>query len=147
MNTTFATVKPSEVEGFAELYANVFNAPPWQDGWSVPAAAERLRSLAASPRFEALGAFQAGNPVGLVLGSGERWVKGWVLHLREMFVATSLQRSGVGGRLLAQFEASLVGGYTGVYLQTGARVPAHAFYASCGYGAIDLVSMRKHIGA
>lgn len=147
MNTAFAAVSPREVEGFAELYTEVFNAPPWHDGWSVPVAAERLRAFAETPRFEALGAFRGGRPVGLVLGGGERWVKGWVLHVREMFVAPSLQRSGVGRRLLAQFEALLVGSYTSIYLQTGSHVPAHAFYASCGYSAIDLVSMRKHIGA
>lgn len=147
MNTVFTVVTPSDVESFAELYVSVFNAPPWQDGWSASAAAERLRSLAAAPHFEALGAFHAGTPVGLVLGCGERWVNGWVLHIREMFIAASLQRRGVGRQLLAQFESSLVRNYTHVYLQTAARVPAHAFYSDCGYTAIDLVSMRKRIGS
>lgn len=147
MNTDFAVVTKRDVESFAGLYAEVFNAAPWHDGWSMQAASERLNAIAESPRLEALGAFQAGKPVGLVLGNGERWVKGWVLHIREMFVASRLQRTGVGRRLLAHFEASLAGNYTSIYLQTSARVPAHAFYASCGYAAIDLVSMRKHIGA
>src|SRR5450755_395288 len=145
MNTDFAIVPASDVEAFAELYALVFNAPPWQDGWSVPAAAERLRALAAAPKLEALGAYQAGKGVGLVLGSGERSVKGWVLHLREMFVVPELQRNGIGRKLLAAFERSLAGSYIGVYLQTGSRVPAHEFYASCGYANTDLVSMRKRI--
>ena len=145
MNTTFAVVSAQDVEGFAELYARVFNAPPWQDGWSVPVAAERLRTLAAAPRFEALGAYRDGESVGLVLGNGERWVKGWVLHLREMFVAPDLQRSGIGRQLLAAFERSLGGSYVGVYLQTGSHVPAHEFYAHCGYATTDLVSMRKRI--
>jgi GNAT superfamily N-acetyltransferase len=145
MNTSFAVVAPENVARFAELYATVFNAPPWQDGWSVSAAEERLQALAAVPRFEALGAYQAGTAVGLVLGSGERWVKGWVLHLREMFVAPSLQRSGIGRALLAEFERSLAGEYLGVYLQTGSTVPAKHFYAQSGYEPTNLVSMRKRI--
>jgi aminoglycoside 6'-N-acetyltransferase I len=145
MNTAFSVVTPADVESFAELYTAVFNAPPWQDGWSVPVAAERLQALAAVPRLEALGAFQTGKAVGLVLGSGERWVKGWVLHLREMFVAPELQRSGIGRALLAEFERSLLGRYVGVYLQTGSNVPAKEFYAQCGYANTDLVSMRKRI--
>ena len=145
MNTTISVVPPQGVEGFAELYARVFNAPPWQDGWSVPVAAERLRALAAAPKFEALGAYQSGERVGLVLGNGERWVKGWVLHLREMFVAPDLQRSGIGRQLLAEFERALAGSYIGVYLQTGSHVPAQDFYAHCGYATTDLVSMRKRI--
>ena len=147
MNTTFAVVRPGDVGAFAQLYSSVFNAPPWQDGWTVQVAEERLHALAAAPRFEALGAFHDGNPVGLVLGTGERWVKGWVLHIREMFVATDFQRTGIGRQLLARYEASLSGSYTAVYLQTGARVPAHEFYAGCGYATIDLVSMRKNIEA
>jgi len=145
MNTAFAVVTAKDVEAFAELYALVFNAPPWHEGWSVPVAAERLLGLAAAPRFEALGAYQAGKGVGLVLGSGERSIKGWVLHIREMFVAPDLQRSGIGRKLLAEFERSLAGSYTGVYLQTGSQVPAHKFYASCGYANTDLVSMTKRI--
>jgi len=109
MNTGFAIVAPSDIARFAELYATVFNAPPWQDGWSISAAMERLQALAAMPRFEALGAFQAEKAVGLVLGSGERSAKGWVLHLREMFIAPALQRSGIGKALLAEFERSLAG--------------------------------------
>ena len=145
MDTVFSPVSPQDIGSFAALYTEVFNAPPWQDGWSVPVAAERLRAMAAAPRFEALGAYQAGERVGLVLGNGERWVKGWVLHLREMFVASGLQRGGIGRKLLAEFERSMAGSYEAVYLQTGSRIPAHKFYAGCGYASIDLVSMRKRI--
>jgi len=56
MNTTFAVVTAEDVEAFAELYALVYNAAPWHDGWSVPLAKERLRGLAAAPRLEALAA-------------------------------------------------------------------------------------------
>ena len=145
MNTVFSPVAPQDIGGFAALYTEVFNAPPWQDGWSAPVAVERLEAMAAAPRFEALGAYQAGERVALVLGNGERWVKGWVLHLREMFVAPALQRAGIGSRLLARFEQSLAGSYEAVYLQTGSRVPALEFYASCGYETIDLASMRKRV--
>src|SRR5450755_1619952 len=145
MNTAFAVVTAKDVEAFAELYALVYNAAPWHDGWSVPVAKERLRGLAAAPRFEALGAYQARTGVGLVMGSGERSVKGWVLHIREMFVAPDLQRTGIGRELLAAFERSLAGSYIGVYLQTGGPLPADKFYASCGYATSDMVSMTKRI--
>ena len=145
MNTAFAVVTAKDVEAFAELFTLVYNAPPWHDGWSVPVAEERLRGLAAAPRFQALGAYQAGTGVGLVMGSGERSVKGWVLHIREMLVAPDLQRSGIGRKLLAEFERSLAGSYIGVYLQTGGQLPAHEFYASCGYATSDMLTMTKRI--
>ena len=145
MNTAFAVLTAKDVEAFAELFALVYNAAPWHDGWSVPVAKERLRGLAAASRFEAMGAYQAGTTVGLVIGSGERLVEGWVLHIREMFVAPGLQRSGIGHELLAAFERSLAGRYIGVYLQTGGQLPADKFYASCGYATSDMVSMIKRI--
>jgi len=77
MNTAFAVVTAKDIEAFAELYALVYNAAPWNDGRSVPVAKERLRGLAAAPMFEALGAYQAGTGVGLVIGSGERLAQGW----------------------------------------------------------------------
>jgi aminoglycoside 6'-N-acetyltransferase I len=147
LNTAFAAVSAKDVEAFAELYASVYNAAPWHDEWTVAGAKERLRGLAAAPRFEALGAYQAGNGVGLVLGSGVRLANGWVLHIREMFVGPNLQRSGIGRDLLAAFERSLAGSYIGVYLQTGGHLPADKFYAGCGYAIADMVSMTKRIEA
>jgi len=145
MNVAFAVVTAQDVEAFAELYASIYNAAPWHDGWSLSVAKERLRGLAAAPRFEALGAYQAGNGVGLVLGAGERSANGWVFHIREMFVAPELQRGGIGRSLLAAFERSLASRYIGVYLQTGGQVPADKFYASCGYAISDMVSLTKRI--
>ena len=145
MSTAFAVVTAKDVEAFAELYALVYNAAPWHDGWSVPVAKERLQGLAAAPRFEALGAYQAGTEVGLVIGSGERLAQGWVLHIREMFVAPALQKGGIGRKLLAAFERSLAAKYIGVYLQTGGQLPADKFYASCGYVTSDMVSMAKRL--
>jgi len=145
MNTAFSPVSPEDVEAFAALYTETFNAPPWHDGWSVAIAAERLGAMAATPRFEAFGAYQSNERVALVLGNGERFVNGWALHIREMFVAPRLQRNGIGRQLLVAFERSLVGRYESMYLQTASRVPAPAFYAHCGYATIDLVSMVKRI--
>ena len=90
MSTAFAVVTAKDVEAFAELYASVYNAAPWHDGWSVPVADERLWGSAAAPRFEALGACQASTRLGLVIGSGERLARGSVPHIRGMFVAPAL---------------------------------------------------------
>jgi len=70
-----------------------------------------------------------------------------VLHMREMFVAPGFQRGGIGRKLLAEFERSLAGRYIGVYLQTGGRLPADEFYASCGYSTSNMISMTKRIEA
>jgi len=43
------------ISAFAQLYMSVFNAPPWNDGWSEAAVVERLESLAQIPRFYGIG--------------------------------------------------------------------------------------------
>ena len=81
----------------------------------------------------------------MVIGSGARLAQGWVLHIREMFVAPALQRGGIGRKLLAAFEKSLAASYIGVFLQTGGQLPADQFYARCNYVTSGMVSMVKRI--
>ncbi|MEH3087887.1 MAG: GNAT family N-acetyltransferase [Xylophilus ampelinus] len=134
------------IERFAALYLSVFNSPPWNDGWSSQAVTERLSSFAAMPTFTGLGMEKDGTPVGLVLGWGERWVRGWVFHLKEMCVAAPLQRLGTGSRLMREFEQRLrAQGFRGVTLQTGAHAPARSFYLALGYEPINLVVLGKSL--
>lgn len=148
MSTEFVTLTHDNIALVTGLYTSVFNSPPWNDGWSDEAALERLRSFAAIPTFRGLILCLDGTPKALALGWGERWVKGWVFHLKEMCVCSTLQRSGLGGQLLSEFEARLSAeNFTGVYLQTGESVPARAFYESVGYERFAIVSLRKRFPA
>lgn len=136
------------IGSFAQLYVDVFNAPPWNDGWSPSAANERLTSFTEFPRFRGLGLVQNGEPAALVLGWGERWASGWVFHIKEMCIATALQRCGVGRKLLTIFERQLVAqDFVNVYLQTAAHAPARQFYEKCGYEVFDVLSLRKRLCA
>jgi GNAT superfamily N-acetyltransferase len=148
MTREFVPLSEQNIERFASLYVAVFNAPPWRDGWSLPVASERLRSFAQDPHFHGLGLLQANEPVGLVLGAAERWTNGWILHLKEMCVATELQGGGVGRELHAQFERMLKqSSFIGVHLQTGLNAPARHFYERLGYEQYGNVPLRKRLQA
>lgn len=144
----FTAVSARNIEQFVGLYQEVFNAPPWSDDWTALAAAERLGSFAAMPTFKGLGLFRQEQAIGLVLGWGERWTKGWQFHIKEMCVHADYQRQGIGARLIREFEASLVQqGFTGITLQTGQQAPASIFYESLGYQPRSLLTLSKPLRA
>jgi ribosomal protein S18 acetylase RimI-like enzyme len=136
----------SNIGSLAQLYVDVFSAPPWDVAWSLAAATERLTSFTEFPRFIGLGHIQENKPVAFVMGWGERWSQGWVFHIKEMGVALAVQRSGVGRELLTKFEQNLAAAdFVSIYLETGTNTPARKFYEDCGYGRLDLVSLHKQL--
>ena len=144
----FIEISTENFPQFTLLYQEVFNAPPWSDGWTVLAATERLGSFAAMPTFKGLGIFRHGQAIGLVLGWGERWVNGWLFHIKEMCVHVDYQHQGVGKKLMREFERSLAQhGFTGITLQTGQQAPARIFYEALGYKPRSLLTLSMPLQA
>jgi len=132
------------ISEFVPLYRSVFNAPPWNDGWTEAVAAERLASFAQSPAFQGMGLSMHGEAIGLVLGWGERWVQGWVFHIKEMCIHERYQGQGFGAKLMRGFEEHLQArGFMSANLQTGESVPARKFYEGLGYKQSGYVSLLK----
>lgn len=148
MSTQQVDLSASNLDGFAKLYASVFNSPPWSDGWSLDAVHERLSGFMQFPRFESLGLIESDQPIGLVLGWGERWVTGWHFHIKEMCIANAFQRVGVGGQLLRAFEHKLMMlQYNRIFLETSESTPSRTFYEQNGYRRMGLVSLAKRSDA
>ena len=146
MTPELVAVTRENICSFAGLYTSVFNNPPWNDGWSETAVHERFESFAQVPKFRGLGCHTDGKPSALVFGWGERWVKGWHFHIKEMCVAASLQRQKTGTWLLAAFERELVAaGYQGAFLETSQSAPARDFYEKLGYNNLSHVSLAKRL--
>ena len=148
MPTEVVPLTPENIASFARLYQSVFNEPPWHDGWSEQAVLERLASFAQHPKFCGMGCLLDKTPVALALGWGERWVGGWHFHIKEMCVASKVQRQKVGTELLSAFERELSRqGYKRVFLETGESAPARMFYEKHGYSRIKLATLAKSIEA
>lgn len=136
----------TNISDFVQLYGRVFNAPPWNDGWSTEAVTERLLGFASFPRFYGCGLLQDGVAAALALGWGERWIRGWTFHLKEFCVDVPLQRCGLGLVLMQHLEAQLCErGYQSMYLQTGTTAPAVQFYQRLGYSEAGLVTLKKRL--
>ncbi|MCO5356675.1 GNAT family N-acetyltransferase [Acidovorax kalamii] len=142
----FIRLDRANILGFAEVYRSVFNAPPWNDGWSSEAASERLQLFASFPTFQGTGLVHGSRAAGLALGWGERWVDGWTFHLKEMCLDQTLHRQGFGTSLMDALENSLrQQGFDSINLQTGRTAPAANFYAQLGFRNLDLVSLIKRL--
>ncbi|MES3001081.1 MAG: GNAT family N-acetyltransferase [Pseudomonadota bacterium] len=136
----------TNIQSVVPLYMSVFNDPPWNDGWTAEAAAERLHAFAAFPRFHGIAIFRSEAAIAFALGWGERWTTGWHFHLKEMCVAAGQQDQQIGSRLLASVETRLAAaGFEGIYLQTGGNVPARGFYEAKGFRDLRLVSLSKRL--
>jgi aminoglycoside 6'-N-acetyltransferase I len=142
----FVNLDPARLDEFCSLYLSVFNAPPWNDGWTHEVVAERLGAFARFPDFLAVAAFEGEVPVGLALGWPERWVNGWHFHLKEMLVANEHRRRGVGAGLMQQLERSLAErNIKCVYLETSPGSAAQRFYEQLGFKPLALTSMAKSV--
>jgi len=134
------------VHEFASLYVAVFNAPPWNDGWSTTAVVERLQSFAGNPAFKGFGLKSQGEEVALVLGWRERWIHSWEFHVKEMCVHPDRQGQGIGTHLIQLLEEELYSeGVSAITLQTGSNTPAKAFYEGLNFKAIGLSSLSKKL--
>ena len=139
-------VQDSDLPDLARLYVAVFNAPPWNDGWSVDAAHERTRRIATSPSAVGVLARDGEVLLSFALGILEPWTYCEHFHLKEMCTAVDRQRRGIGtailDALLRELEARSVGT---IYLETRPRSNASAFYRKHGFAAMKLEVLRRRL--
>lgn len=93
-----------DLEEVARLYAETFNRPPWNDGWTEEAALERLSRYLDHPDSLGVVAIRDGRVHRFALGMAERWVDGEYFHLKEMCTDPSAQRTGIGDRVLEELS-------------------------------------------
>lgn len=138
------TLSRINVTEYAALYLDVFNAPPWNDGWEHGVVVERLCAFMDFPTARGLALVVNGEPAAMVLGWTERWVNGWTFHIKEMCVAGRFQRQGLGAVLVRALEDVLrAQGVVSVNLQTLREAPALGFYEGLGYGVGRVVTLGK----
>jgi len=131
---TFQPFTDDNVEAAAKVYVDCFNAPPWEDDWSLVDAVKRLQTLLRFPGSASLVAKRDSKIIGLVIGHSEPWSDGLHFYLNEMCVDPQEQRSGIGQILLEAFFRELrTQGIASVYLLTGRHSGAESFFSKNGF--------------
>jgi|SRR6478735_5906815 len=135
-----------DLPGAASLYQEAFNAPPWNEGWELDAASERLKAILAAPNGLGVVACREGTPIAIALGYLERFASGTHFQLKEMCTAPSEQRQGIGkfvlDFLLLRLEER---GVSQVFCETRNDVPAEAFYRQAGFRTLKVVALGKRL--
>ncbi|MCP4984263.1 MAG: GNAT family N-acetyltransferase [Gammaproteobacteria bacterium] len=118
-----------DLEPAAKAYVSCFNAPPWDDEWTVNSAKQRLETLLQFPGAVGLVATQDSKIIGLVIGHCEPWSDGQHFYLNEMCIDPAQQRSRVGEALLDElFQVLRAQDISSVYLLTDVGTGAASFY-------------------
>jgi len=145
----YEELSQTHLPALAKMYAEAFNAPPWNDQWTDETASRRLSLMVKSEGFYGLVCFGDGVLCGMILGDLDPFYNGDQLYIREFCVALPLRGTGIGSMLLEEFERRLLAqGITKTYLVTSRTDDTEAFYRKRGYGSWDgMVMMGKRLDA
>ncbi|MEI9935692.1 MAG: GNAT family N-acetyltransferase [Pseudomonadota bacterium] len=135
-----------DLDEVASLYQRTFNAPPWNEGWTIDAANERLSRILAGPNGLGVLASRDGAPIAFALGYLETWVSGMHFQLKEMCTVPGQQHQGIGTFVLEFLLRVLKErGVIQVFCETRAGVPAEAFYRRAGFRTLNVVALGKRL--
>ena len=135
-----------DLDGIASLYQQTFNAEPWNEGWGIAAASERLEAILAAPNGLGVLASRNGLPLAFALGYLEPWVSGVHFQLKELCTAPAQQHQGLGTFLLDFLLQTLKArGVLQVFTETRAGVPAEAFFRRAGFRTLNVVALGKRL--
>lgn len=123
-------IKESDLEVCSEVFTRVFSSEPWKESWTLDVALNRLSHFFNSNGFlGVLAENTQGEIIAFALGNKEPFCYGELYYLREMCVDTQHQHSGVGSNLSSFLDDCLLSeNIQGIYLATGAEIPAAKFY-------------------
>lgn len=131
----------------AQLYVKVFNAEPWNDGWTMETSYQRLIDNFDTPNFAGVLYQEDGRVKGAAFGNIEQFYNGRHYMLKEMFVSPEIQGKGVGRTILRELEEKLKAfGVTTMVLLTSKGKDTVRFYINNGFEEWpSMVMMGKEI--
>lgn len=137
-------IVPKMIDELAELFCDVFNAPPWNDSWSVDQAKGRLLDIINTPGFRGMAEYSGDSIVGFIMGHEEQCFDGVHFQILEFCVARNMQRQGIGGRMLAEFTEYLHGcNIVNIYLLTMKGQRTEGFYQKNGFKTSEYMCLMS----
>ena len=123
-----------DVNACAQLLLDAYNCEPWSNRWTMEKARRYLTEFVNAERFTGFLMEEDGRAVAAAFCHSRTWWTGDELYVDEFYVATDMQKKGLGGRLMAAVtQAVRDQGLNGVTLLTDRRFPAMEFYTRQGF--------------
>lgn len=100
-------ITEDKINEIADSYISVFNDEPWNDSWQSEQAIERLTDIFNTPKFDGAVEIINGKIAAVIMGRGEKYFDGVHFQILEFWVDKTMQRKGIGGKLLNEFTNHL----------------------------------------
>ena len=143
----FTFIEKSHLSEIAEMYVEAFNAPPWNDEWTIETASKRILQMMNCEGFSGLACFDDNLLCGMILGNMEYFYDGIHFVIKEFCVRLNRRGTGIGSNLLNEFENKLLKmGVSNTYLFTSRTDETESFYNKRGYNSLtSMVMMSKKL--
>lgn len=103
----FKKIDLFSIKDLAAIYVETFNAPPWNDEWTIETASKRLHQMVNCEGFYGIMAYQDEELCGMILGSEEQFYNGVMFNIKEFCVKNEMRSRGIGTKILVEFEKQL----------------------------------------
>ncbi|MEF9959246.1 MAG: GNAT family N-acetyltransferase [Niameybacter sp.] len=143
----FERLTKAHLDQVAAIYMRAFNAPPWNDQWTVETATKRLSSMMSHEASYGLVAYEKEQLVGMILGYEEQFYDGLKFEIKEFCTDPAVSGGGLGTQLLNEFEEHLKHkGIDEIVLLTCRAEDTQGYYTRRQYKEIqEMVLMGKKI--
>ncbi len=143
----FKEIDESMISELAQMYVETFNAPPWNDKWTIETASRRIKQMINCEDSYGLIAYDGAELCGMILGSEEQFYDGKMFNLKEFCVRNERRNQGLGTEIYAEFEKRLKEKYIDkIVLFTLKDEGTETFYLKRGfYYHSKMIMMGKDI--
>ena len=127
----------SDLEELAKLMVSVYNAPPWNNKWTVETALESLTDILDFPKFFGNVIVDGNKIIGGIIGHIRRYSSESTFYIDEFFIAEEYRGTGLAKELYQTSIKQLQQrGISGAFFTTLKNSRAYNFYIK--QGAWDL---------
>jgi aminoglycoside 6'-N-acetyltransferase I len=143
----FEPMQKEHLTELAKMYVEAFNAPPWNDEWTIDTVTKRLLQMMNCEGFSGLICLKENLICGMILGNSEPFFDCTHFNIKEFCVRLSLRGTGIGTDLLNEFEKLLLEqGIDETYLFTSRMDETERYYQKRGYSSWNsMVMMGKSL--
>ena len=130
-------ISKSDLEELAKLMVDVYNAPPWNDKWTVETALESLNDISDFSKFFGNVIVDGNKIIGGIIGHIRRYASESTFYIDEFFIAEKYRGTGLAKELYQTSIKELQQrGVSGAFFTTLKNSRAYNFYLK--QGAWDL---------
>ena len=138
--------KNEHFDDVLRIYVDAFTSPPLNYSFVTKAKAERyIKDMLRTPGFVGYVNLDEKRINAFIFGKIDNYFQGTLYEIMELAVDPSIQRSGMGSKVMRLLESRLISlGVEAISLNTSRHLPAYAFYQKNGYMEVaNNVSMAK----